>query len=273
MQDRYVGDVGDFGKYGLLKALARDDLRLGVVWYLNPDAESNNDGELIGYLKNRRLRPCDCVLFDQLEAIVDEDDRKVEAIRRRAILPAGTSFFEKPLTFSDLPPTAKSRKLARRALYNEQAREAVSDADLVFLDPDKGLECPSVERWKKHGPEYVYLKEITPYLESGKSVLVYHHLTRKGHAQDQVKAEIDRLSGLPGATPPWAFVFKRQSVRFYFCIPTKRHRATLLERSRQFLSGPWGLAKHFVQIGLPQEAQNFESSAAEALRRHSRARS
>ncbi len=253
MQNRYVGDVGDFGKYGLLKALARDDLRLGVVWYLNPDAESNNDGKRIGYLKSRKLRPCDCVLFDKLEAIVDEDDRNVEAIRRRAILPAGTSFFETPLTFRD------------RALYNKHANKAVSDADLVFLDPDNGLECRSARPLTKRGQKYVYFEEITPYLESGKSVLVYHHSTRKGHAQDQVEAEIDRLSRLPGATHPWAFVFKRQSVRFYFCIPTERDRATLLERSRQFLSGPWGLAKHFVQIGLPQEAQHFESLAPRAV--------
>ena len=38
MQDRYVGDVGDFGKYGLLRSLCRGDehgaaFRLGVLWY------------------------------------------------------------------------------------------------------------------------------------------------------------------------------------------------------------------------------------------------
>lgn len=37
MQDRYVGDIGDFGKYGLLRALCAHDLSLGVVWYLVPD--------------------------------------------------------------------------------------------------------------------------------------------------------------------------------------------------------------------------------------------
>ena len=36
MQDRYVGDVGDYGKYGLLRSLCRGDehgvaLRLGVL--------------------------------------------------------------------------------------------------------------------------------------------------------------------------------------------------------------------------------------------------
>jgi hypothetical protein len=35
MRDSYVADVGDFGKYALLNALAGDDLRLGVLWYCN----------------------------------------------------------------------------------------------------------------------------------------------------------------------------------------------------------------------------------------------
>ena len=33
MQDRYTGDIGDFAKYGLLRALEAGH-RLGVAWYL-----------------------------------------------------------------------------------------------------------------------------------------------------------------------------------------------------------------------------------------------
>ena len=37
MQDRYAGDVGDFGKFGLLRHLCRetaqDKLKPGVIWY------------------------------------------------------------------------------------------------------------------------------------------------------------------------------------------------------------------------------------------------
>ena len=70
MQNRYTGDVGDFGKYGLLRALCLPEgdrgpaLRLGVVWYLTSDESHNNDGRHIGYLeptpKNAKtLRVCD----------------------------------------------------------------------------------------------------------------------------------------------------------------------------------------------------------------------
>ena len=42
MQDRYAGDVGDFMKFGLLRAVSGGvlPLRLGVNWYLTGD-ESN----------------------------------------------------------------------------------------------------------------------------------------------------------------------------------------------------------------------------------------
>jgi len=50
VQDRYAGDVGDFGKYGLLRALCKDDLSLGVVWYLVPDEEGTGDGGHVGVL-------------------------------------------------------------------------------------------------------------------------------------------------------------------------------------------------------------------------------
>ena len=33
MQDRYAGDIGDFGKIGLLKTLQAQDLSVGVNWY------------------------------------------------------------------------------------------------------------------------------------------------------------------------------------------------------------------------------------------------
>jgi hypothetical protein len=36
MQDAYVGDVGDFGKYGLLNEIHRKSdgkIRLGINWY------------------------------------------------------------------------------------------------------------------------------------------------------------------------------------------------------------------------------------------------
>lgn len=51
MKNRYVGDLGDFGKYTLLKTLCGPEsdrvpsLRLGIVWYLTRDDPSRKDGK------------------------------------------------------------------------------------------------------------------------------------------------------------------------------------------------------------------------------------
>lgn len=55
MQNRYVGDIGDFGKLGLLRQLSKTGLSVGVNWYLTPDETHNGDGRHIGYLESKPI--------------------------------------------------------------------------------------------------------------------------------------------------------------------------------------------------------------------------
>lgn len=55
MKNQYVGDIGDYGKYGLLKYLALRDIIIGVNWYLTENDDSN-DGKHIAYLKNEKRK-------------------------------------------------------------------------------------------------------------------------------------------------------------------------------------------------------------------------
>src|SRR5215510_14269661 len=54
MRDSYVADVGDFGKYALLNALAGNDLRLGVLWCCNSEPDATRDGRFTSR-KSRRF--------------------------------------------------------------------------------------------------------------------------------------------------------------------------------------------------------------------------
>lgn len=61
MQNKYVGDVGDFGKHSLLRRLAGatapdnlPPLRLGLVWYARSDECGNLDGKFVQYLDPTR---------------------------------------------------------------------------------------------------------------------------------------------------------------------------------------------------------------------------
>lgn len=37
MKNQYLTDLGDYGKYGLLRFLTGKGVRIGVNWYLTPD--------------------------------------------------------------------------------------------------------------------------------------------------------------------------------------------------------------------------------------------
>ena len=77
MQNRYVGDIGDYLKLGILRALS-PGYRLGVAWWLFPDQDHNKDGRHIGYLDQPdRWRHFDPQLFDALGNIVSLGQRNV----------------------------------------------------------------------------------------------------------------------------------------------------------------------------------------------------
>lgn len=50
MQDRYTGDIGDFSKLGILRALEKAGMSVGLNWYLTPDENHNSDGRHVQYL-------------------------------------------------------------------------------------------------------------------------------------------------------------------------------------------------------------------------------
>ena len=39
MKNQYFGDVGDYGKYAMLRYLANDGIKIAVNWYLMPDCK------------------------------------------------------------------------------------------------------------------------------------------------------------------------------------------------------------------------------------------
>lgn len=116
MKDNYVADIGDYGKYALLRHLtaSREDgtapPALGVVWYLTEHTEENNDGRHTRYLeKADAYRALDPALFDHLTDIIARardhaagrdgtpTPRCVAEVERVGILPTGTRFAAAPV--------------------------------------------------------------------------------------------------------------------------------------------------------------------------------
>src|SRR5919106_3547796 len=179
MQDRYVGDAGDFGKYGLLRYLSgmpasAAGLGLGVVWYLVHDESHNKDGRHLGYLRDLALRECDPELHDVLKDIVHAGERRVSLIEQRRVLPAAAAFFSERL--SSEGRMAPSARMANRREWFKRALATTQDCDLVFLDPDNGLEVPSLLPGSSKSHKYALMHEVQALLARGQSVLIYQHL-------------------------------------------------------------------------------------------------
>jgi hypothetical protein len=228
MQDRFAGDIGDFGKYGLLRALARPPLRLGVIWCLTPDGRCG--GSHTGYLRwPERYRSCDPHLFDTLLSF-SRGERSVSRIAALPILPAATLWADETIPDPSL-----------RDAWFKRVLTATARGDLIFLDPDNGIAPRSVPRSRTAGCHYVYPEEISALRMRGQSVLVYHHLSRRETAERQVKQWLTRLGG-----DALAFRFHRGGARAFFLLPAPSHHRLLAERIRAFMGTPW--KEHFTLL-------------------------
>jgi len=252
MQDRYTGDVGDFGKYGLLRALrgkGATALRLGVIWYRTDEsiveADSANDGKHIGYLRSDRAhkyRPCDPSLYDQLQGIVARNDRRVASVEETGALGAGTVFFSDYVPGPKKDASGAERAVPRRR-WAIESRLATAECDLVFLDPDNGLETESTPITRAKAPKYVYFEEVQQLYNRGQSVVIYHHLARNGKHSQQIADWQERLLSHVQPEEVLALRFRRGTARAYFIVATSDHADVLAERILALVDSPWN--EHF----------------------------
>ena len=253
MQDRYAGDIGDFGKYGLLRTLCAEDehgpaLRLGVLWYAfeGDKEQSPGDGRHTSYVHSERggsFEECDPGLFAIMRTIVCRGTRSIAEIEKSGALPRDTLYFSRPLKFRGMKPGTP--RALKRQRWTEAAQRAVRAASVVFVDPDNGLETASVGRLTAKGPKYVYHDDLDALLDGRRSVVVYHHLGRQQHKQ-QIKRRLgelqDRLDTPKGA---FALRYRRGTARAYFVLPSRQHAKRLRARAEAILQSSWGTNEHF----------------------------
>lgn len=171
MQDRYVGDIGDYCKLGLLRSLTESGLTLSINWYkTEPDAYrpiKQNEGKFTEYVMIDEYKDCyshyDKDLHRELKRLIDNKNRKIESI--------GTSII-KAKFYNDRVLSNQHREA-----WHHKALKKLSGTDVVFLDPDNGIET---EKMMGKGPsqKHVRWSEIEEYYKGGQSVIIYQHKYR-----------------------------------------------------------------------------------------------
>lgn len=194
MKDQYVGDINDYRKYALLRTLSLGGAnRIGVCWMLTP-SDGGMDGGKLAYLQQpERHRHVDPELFDVLaHAASAPERRRLATIEESGAIPQA-------LYHNDLLPD----ELAARHAYMGRCAYAFRDVDLIFFDPDNGLEV-SLPKGRKNSSKYLYLDEVAAFYASGKSLLIYQHFPRIERAVFLARCAERLRVAAPGASL-WAF--------------------------------------------------------------------
>jgi hypothetical protein len=221
MKNQYFGDVNDYRKYGLLRSiLAASDLRMLVAWMLTPD-DDRSDGNFTDYLSDdSSLGGHDPQLFAALRAfLADGQQRTVALIEQSELLPRSRYFSQL------VPDKAKARGQWFRAL-----RGAAQDTDIVFLDPDNGIEVRSVRYGRRNSSKYVFWREVEELAAMGKSLVIYQHFRRENRDAfvARMKSELQQRTRM-------SFVVGRRTSHVLFLVAAQEsHRDAIeagLERS------------------------------------------
>ena len=235
MQDCYAGDFGDYGKFALLRELRKQGLSVGVNWYKTDSivSKKQDDGK---YCIPDSLAVYDKDLSSRLKKIFYSQDgiaRSIGALESEQLIDGA-------LYYSDSVP------VEQRDEWHQYALCELSDADLVFLDPDNGMIVPSAGKNGLKQLKYVIDVELNDYLCQGHSVLVYQHRPRVNE-EVYIERMMQRFMSLSSDVKRkdiQVITFPRYSVRDYFAISVSEdHHMKIKKAFANMVNGIWGSGK------------------------------
>lgn len=208
MKHQYFGDENDFRKYGLLRILlTKTRLKLLVVWMLTKN-DKGSDGKFRNYLKKSKgWIDFDKELYEKLQSFPQaRDERSVKHIQKTSLLPNATYF-------STFVPDEKIKRLK----WRDDLLKNAKGKDLVFFDPDNGIETSKGTLTEKH----LAWEEVKMIWNVGCSILIYQHFPRKTRST-YVKKLVSDLKALIGAPSLFVQDFLTSRVLFLL-VSQKKH--------------------------------------------------
>ncbi len=193
MKNQYVGDLNDYYKLSLLRIVEEVGLKVFIVWMLTPNDDESKDGRRVKYLENRnakKWRKYDSRIYGELEKVKDiilgkKGERSVRWLENNIL----NGILSARDFYSEYVPDGQEK---REEWFRKLLEKLDSKVNLVFLDPDNGLEVKSVPYGKKKSSKYVYFKELQEFWDRGKSLLIYQHYPR-GKRKDFERRLVERI--------------------------------------------------------------------------------
>jgi hypothetical protein len=219
MQDRWVGNIGDFGKLALLRHLM-GGRRLAICWYMTGQrSDAAEHDRYFAYLeRSDEFRHFAPEVFDALKRIArgaPTDLRRIAVLEASGLL-EGAAFHG-----IEVPKRAHLRKRWAQELVH-----SIDDADFVFLDPDNGIQG------KRLTPKHVALSEIAALRRPDRMIMLGQ---RQSGRQSEPRYLAECMQSL-GCRRIELIRFRLVSSRFYIVAD---HAAAVSEQIEAF-SRRWG---------------------------------
>ena len=242
MKNQYFGDVGDYGKYSLLREFALNGISIAVNWYLTEDVVLGGsgfyDGKFIQYLKDDRYRKCCPEVFDLLHsAVIDRRIRDIRFVENSDVIP-NARYFNEVLPEIKRGPMEEHKRVRKE--WHNRGLAFCEGADLVFLDPDNGLrEC--MTKRPKMDMKYVLDEEAVDYYHTGANLVYYCHRGRRSDTKwEEYKKRLARK--LPDASM-FGLTFHRGTQRSFIFAVHPEDAEEYLAIAKGFLDTSW--KEHF----------------------------
>ena len=176
MKNQYVGDIGDYGKYSLLRYIALHGIQIGINCYLT-DNDGSTDGKFTKYVEKDSEGNYDQDVFAVMRSIVIQNERSQRTVQmiQDANLISEVLYFDEKVNSDKVIPMERAWD---RRVWFERSTSVLKDADLIFADPDNGINYRKTAR-NKGCEKYVLPEEIALYYYDGKDVVFYCHKGRR----------------------------------------------------------------------------------------------
>ena len=228
MRNQFVGDIGDFAKYGLLRALVRHGAaaRLGVVWYANDDDPKSTHGSLTSCLEDDAgaYRHCDLPLHSTLRSLIAAGSRRIIAVEASGVLGVDTPYW------SELTPDSYPQRLN----WTVGALNRVKGCDLVLLDPDRGAVSA----------EHAYQDEIRAFSGQAGVAVIYHTPSRHAKGvthEDQIEHISRSLTAVAEqGRVVYAARWPRHGARTFLIVCNSSRSEAVRNALQALCRSPWG---------------------------------
>ena len=187
------------------------------------------------------MQACSPTLYHQMhEIVLEKKYRNIKGIEEGSVLPKRTIFYGELLRNDRIP---SQQKASIRNSWHLAALNALKRADIVFLDPDNGIETPKMSSFHRISSKHVSFEEISDYYNKrGQSVIIYNH---KSHQEESIyQQRFRKLRGLTATI--YILRAHRGTARDFVFLLQPKHKKLMENAISGFMKSGW--KEHFNRV-------------------------